>query len=155
MADPSTPFRCPISEPRVMAATDSDRARARSARVSEGDAAPVAVFSSQESLLLGTPWANFAVFCPTWPVCCGRLATLFWDQGCGPPLQEIESRTGPLDTAYLEGETRTSPATARRGYELDLAERLAMIRRGQPNFDGLLLFQCRDCARVYVASCEP
>jgi hypothetical protein len=155
MDDPATPFRCPISEPKVMAATDSDRERARIARVSEGDMAPIAVFSSQESLLLGTPWANFGVFCPTWPVCCNRLATLFWDQGSGPLLQEIESSTGPLDKAYLEGETRTSPATARREYELALAKVLASIRLGHPKFDGILLFQCRACWRVYVASCEP
>ena len=44
MDDPSTSFRCPISEPKVMAATDSDRERARSARVSEAEASPGAAF---------------------------------------------------------------------------------------------------------------
>jgi hypothetical protein len=158
MDDTSSPFRCPISDPRVLVATAADRERAPCARVSQGEAAPVAAFSDQQGLLLGTPWAHFGALSAAWPVCCSRLATLFWDQGWGPPLKDIEFHTGPLDMAYLEGEigeSLRSREEARRELELGFVTTLALIRAERHCGDGIVLFQCRDCWRIFLASCHP
>jgi hypothetical protein len=158
MDHPSPPERPAIDQPMLVVVTDADRERVRSARLSEGEPAPVAAFSDQEALLLATPFAHYGVSCPTWPVCCSRLATLFWDQGAGPSFEEIERETGPLDRAYLEGELRQSSKPleeARRLLEPGYQETLGTIREKRHGGDGILLFQCRACFRVYVASCHP
>ena len=92
-------------------------------------------------------------------MCCGRLATLINHQGDGIPIEQIEAETGPLDHAFLAGDLRSNwgckteeqlTDAIKRGYGEGLSE-----LRAHGVAEGLVIFQCRSCGRVYVGGCHP
>jgi hypothetical protein len=114
----------------------------------------------------GTPWEMERMLDSTpgtgyigsvlWPACCGRLSTLIRESPDAEMLGAVEKETGPLDDALLAAETGASGVlrrehTAYQGW----VETLALIRHGKHFGDGINLFQCRACGRVYGAQSEP
>jgi hypothetical protein len=159
----------PITEPEVIVVTDADRARAPVGRpLSFGPAPEPGTVDELRRRLLSTPrLSNRGTECATWPVCCQRLSTLIWNEGMGPSLAELEA-AGPLDRAYLEEEIRTgwgSPEAVAQGLREGYGPALRALR-SKPGFfallfgavaggDGINVFQCRTCGRLYVGSCHP
>lgn len=119
---------------------------------------PPGRFDELVQLLATTP-PSVGVRHPSWPMCCDRLATLINHQGDGVPLEAIEAETGPLDHAFLVQDLRSNwncrteadLAEAMRG---GYAEPLKSLREDGV-VEGLVIFQCRSCGRVYVGGCHP
>jgi hypothetical protein len=89
-----------------------------------------------------------------WPVCCERLTTLVMDQGGGMALEQLEAAAGPLDDALTDaarGYHQDGPKAAR----VDWAKALDGVRSGRHGGDGLVVFHCRVCGRLYGSWCEP
>lgn len=146
-----------IEHPQVVAVREEDREHARAA-VPRGPAPPPGSLMEHVQLLATTPAAS-GVRAPIWPICCGRLATLVNHQGDGVPLEEIEGETGPLDGGFLMGPTSRHSGgkndaqladVMRRSYHESLSE-----LREHGVAEGLVIFQCRACGRVYVGGCHP
>ena len=96
---------------------------------------------------------------PSWPMCCGRLATLINEQGAGRSLASIEAETGPLDLAYMEMEIwhdwcPRNLKEVEQAWQTGWQEALKPVRECEA-FGGGLLFQCHACGRIYVGSCTP
>lgn len=146
-----------LPEFRLFEATPADRARAGVAPIPEGAPVPPAgTYAQHQALLRSTPPAP-GIQCASWPICCGRLATLIHEQGTGANINEVEAHAGPLDHAYIEedlieGEDKPKviEGLLAAGYSDSLA-----VAREQNGTDGLLLHQCRACGRVYVGACHP
>lgn len=148
-----------IEHPQVASVRDEDRERAPRATVPRGaPVPPPGPLAEQVQRLAATPAAS-GVRAPIWPLCCDRLATLTNHQGDGVPLEVIEDEIGPLDGGFLvetlssNSGGRTGPQLAdamKRGYHESLSE-----LREHGVAEGLVIFQCRACGRVYVGGCHP
>ncbi|MEZ4270279.1 MAG: hypothetical protein R3C68_02215 [Myxococcota bacterium] len=147
-----------IVNPDPIEATDADRSRAPVAPIPEGvQPSPRGTLASLRKLLQSLPGPQ-SIRSAVWPICCGRLGTLISRQGGRKQLAHIESIAGPLDQAYLEreiddwGGPETDTQTLKdKGW----SDVLAGIRRGEHSGQGVNIFQCRGCGRVYVASSGP
>lgn len=145
-----------LPEFRLFEASAADRARARVAPLPEGvSVPPTGTYEQHQALLRSTPPVP-GVLCASWPICCGRLATLIHEQGTGVDINELEAHAGPLDQSYIEAdlvEGEDRPRIIRDILALGYSSDLAIARR-QGGTDGLLLHQCRACGRVYVGACH-
>ena len=151
---------CPIHEPTVMTVSDHDRRRAPALpRGLDEPVPPQANVDEMVLLLLSTPPSFLGLHDPVWPRCCQRPATLVNSQGRGRVLNAIEARAGSLDRAYIEREIREGWGARTREELTDLLDKgfavqlREMRRRGAA--DGVNIFHCRACGKVYVASCHP
>jgi hypothetical protein len=88
-----------------------------------------------------------------------RLATLINHQGDGVELEKIEAETGPLDRAFLIQDLRSN-----WNCRSDADSQMRCVAGTQnPSsscdedgvVEGLVIFQCRSCGRVYVGGCHP
>lgn len=90
-------------------------------------------------------------------MCCGRLATLINQEGHGRTIANIESETGPLDLAFMEMEiwhdwAPLDQAALDSAFASGYGE---LFRELEGSSQGVLIFQCRACGRIYVGSCTP
>lgn len=148
-----------IEHPDLIPVEAEDLDRAPHATVPQGVPVPQpGSFTELVQQLATTPPAS-GVRSPCWPLCCGRLATLINHQGDGLPIEQIEVQTGPLDRAFLVGDLRSNwgcksedelADAMKRGYGESLSE-----LREDGMSEGLVIFQCRACGRVYVGGCHP
>ena len=106
--------------------------------------------------LLATPGSG-SINSAVWPLCCAALAMLIWRQGGRKDLLAIEARCGALDMAFLEGELASWGGSGSNDefQEHGWHDILELMRRGDHSGEGMNIFQCRGCARLYVASCGP
>jgi hypothetical protein len=147
-----------VVQPEIVAATEGDRARVPKAPVPKGaELPPEGTSQQQRDRLLATPGPT-RIRTPVWPMCCERLAVLVAHRPTSVRLGELEAVAGALDQAYLESELASwgSPGADRnallaRGW----GEVLALVRGGQHDGEGLAIYQCRACGRMYVGSCGP
>lgn len=147
-----------IEFPDLIPADAGDLERAPRAEIPPGAPVPPPGRVKELAQLLASTPPSVGVRHPVWPVCCSRLATLINHDGDGVELEKIESETGPLDRAFLAQDLRSNwdcrsdeqlADTMRRGY----GESLEQLREG--GVEGLVIFQCRSCGRVYVGGCHP
>jgi hypothetical protein len=149
-----------LRDPRLYVVTRDDLRRAPSATIDEGAKVPRwATYRANLEELRHLRVRSGGVLDPSWPMCCGRLATLVNQEGEGRSLPGIEAEAGPLDLAFMEIEVwhdwapqdqETVDSAFRTGYR-DLFNHLG---KDGP-LEGLLLFQCRACGRIYIGSCTP
>lgn len=144
----------PISQPILTVVTSADKSRARKAvSVAHGLIPPAGSLDEHEALLDSTRGVGF-IGSVRWPVCCHRLATLIMNCGGGIELGKLEAETGPLDDALLEAHV-SDGRDPRAVVFRDWAEFLRQMRLGRHSGDGINMFQCRQCGRVYGAYSEP
>jgi len=147
----------PIQGPELIPVTPRDQARAPVLPIPKNAPVPPTLdFVSALRALIQTAGPG-QIRTPVWPQCCQRLATLVFRQGKGTPLVTLEAQ-GPLDQAYLEGELSTwggAAADRARLLATGWREVLAMMRAGSHHGQGIHIYQCRACGRVYVASSGP
>jgi len=149
-----------LRDPRLFVVTRDDQRRAPTIVVEEGSKVPSWATYDANLAELGTLRVRSGgVLDPSWPMCCGRLATLINQEGEGRSLLSIEAEGGALDLAFMEMEIwhdwapqdqNAVESAFRTGYE-DLFTQLG---KDGP-LEGVLLFQCRACERIYVGSCTP
>ena len=159
VVDPMPPDFPTVEDFRVIVAGVEDRERApRASLPSEAPSPPRGTIEEHERHLARTP-PSVGIRSPTWPICCDQLTTLVNHQGEGTPLEQIETETGALDHAFLVEDLRqnwnckTGPELAeamRRGY----GESLKCLREDGVA-EGIAVYQCRACGRVYVGGCHP
>lgn len=145
-----------VRNPDVTEVSDDDRRRAP-LMPAHGDCSPEGDRDAQHARLLGTPGAG-SINSPVWPWCCRRLATLVSRHGGGDALARIEAHAGALDRAYLDAELRSwgGPEADIEGYrKLGWSGVLEQMRSGEHSGEGINVFHCRACGRVYVASSGP
>lgn len=147
-----------IEFPDLIPADAGDLERAPRATIPAGVPLPPPGRVTELAGLLASTPPSVGVRHPVWPVCCSRLATLINHDGDGVPLDRIESETGPLDRAFLAQDLRSNwdcrtdeqlADAMSRGY----GESLHALREGA--VEGLVIFQCRSCGRIYVGGCHP
>lgn len=147
-----------VVRPELIAVEDSDRERAPTlARAANERLPPAGALEAQRRRLLQLKGSG-GIHAPVWPVCCERLATLISAQGGKEVLDAIESQAGPLDRAFLDAELRSwggPEADVDAFRRVGWSDVLAGIRRGEHTGQGVNIFHCRACERVYVASCAP
>lgn len=148
-----------IEHPELIPVEAEDLERAPRAPVLQGVPVPQPGSVAELVQQLATTPPASGVRSPSWPMCCGRLATLINHQGDGLPIERIEAQTGPLDRAFFVGDLRSNwncktedelAGARERGY----AENLSALRENG-TVEGLVIFQCRACGRVYVGGCHP
>jgi hypothetical protein len=146
-----------VVRPSVIPVTDDDRDRAPVLPEPRGAVPPAGTVDEQLRRLRDTPGSG-RIHSPVWPYCCERLATLIACQDGGERLAEIEASAGPLDRAFLDGELdgwggpgADRAALERQGWSAVLAG----MRDGTHTGQGIAIYCCRACGRVYVASCAP
>jgi hypothetical protein len=92
---------------------------------------------------------------PTWPWCCERLGTLVEHHLKSEGLAIIEKECGPLEKAYLEREIASWPKDKQNESSTVWTPILQQIRQGRHEGQGVNIFACRLCQRVYLGSCGP
>ena len=110
-----------------------------------------------ENQLLETA-GPFVLRSPCWPICCSQLAVLLSSQGKGISLKDLESENGPLDQAFLENELKTwggPKAKLEEYFSQGWSGILAEIREGAHSGQGINIFRCENCKRLYIGSCSP
>ena len=149
-----------LRDPRLYVVSRDDLRRAPIAAVEIGAKVPPwTTFSANQQQLQELTLDSGGVLDPSWPMCCGRLATLVNQEGYGRSIGSIEAETGSLDLAFMEMEI-WHDWSPRDQEELDLAfatgyEDLFKELGRDDALQGILLFQCRACGRIYVGSCTP
>lgn len=157
-ADPVPPEFPTIASPDLIPADAGDLDRVPRASIPPGVRVPPPGRVDELAQLLASTPPSVGVRHPTWPVCCNRLATLINHDGDGVPLDRIECETGPLEHAFLAQDLRSN-WDCRTDEQLADAmssgygESLRALREGA--VEGLVIFQCRSCGRIYVAACHP
>lgn len=149
-----------LRDPRLYVVSRDDLRRAPIASIELGAKVPPwATFNANQQQLQELTLESGGVLDPSWPMCCGRLATLINQEGHGRSIGSIEAETGPLDLAFMEMEI-WHDWSPRNQEELDAAFAVGyrdlfkeLGRDGA--LQGVLLFQCRACGRIYVGSCTP
>ncbi len=114
---------------------------------------PQGTLLEHEKLLNGTTGGGY-IGMVRWPICDERLTTLLMESGSGIHLADIESQTGPLDQALLEVYTIDTTDTQDIVYR-DWANKLQQMRLRKYGGDGINIFHCRTCGRIYGAYSEP
>ena len=144
----SAPTPC-LDEVTAVVADDKDREAAPVVAVADEEPIPEPAPLDQLQAQLDDPPEGTGLFlhCVTWPVCCERLTTLV-EEGCGDG-----GLAGVLPLAhYLRAEIRAGWGT---GDETKV-ERYAAEPYGKKELqDGVALFHCRACGRVYLGSYHP
>lgn len=150
-----------LREPRLYVVTRDDQRRAPVLSIAEGAKVPKwSTYYENKSHLERLKSPAGCIHLPTWPMCCGRLATLINERGDGRSLESIEAEAGaPLDLAFMEMEiwhdwTPESQESIDEIFRTGYGEMLAELRK-EGMTDSVLIFQCRACGRVYVGSCSP
>jgi len=146
-----------VIHPTLIAVGDEDRRRAPIHRSPGGAVPPAGTIDQQRTRLAQTPGRG-KIHSPVWPYCCERLATVIACQGGRAELAAIEGASGPLDRAYLDGELDTwgGPGADRSAFKAQgWGAVLAGMREGTHSGEGISIYCCRACGRVYVASCAP
>lgn len=146
--------RNPIREPLVVRVSEGDGQRAGRWRIEPEGAAPSSSNLADHEALLETTRGQGYVGQVRWPVCCDRLATLIMSSGTGHDLREIEREAGNLNNALLESHVEDGGGDLPELLQ-DWSTNLAEIRSGRHAGDGVNLFWCRVCGRVYGAYSEP
>lgn len=103
----------------------------------------VAQYQLERIEIPGTTWLRG----PRWPWCCGRLTrivAMHGEDAEGPVLTVIESAVGPLQGGVL-----LEPGLT----DIDAQAELTRARQGKT--DGLVIYHCPECGRVYLGSVEP
>lgn len=148
-----------IEHPDLIPVEPEDLDRASRAAVPENVLVPAPGSHGELLQQLATTPPARGVRSPSWPMCCGRLATLINHQGDGVPIEQVEAETGPLDHAFLLGDLRRNwgckteaqlTEAMNRGYRESLGE-----LRENGVAEALVIFQCRSCGRVFVGGCHP
>jgi hypothetical protein len=144
----------PISEAEPTLVTEDDRRRAGRGLAAPGQAAPAGDLQAHAALLESTPGVGyFAVV--YWPVCCERLTTLISDGGT-LDVVELEREVGSLDHVLTEVHLPPGSSDGERfNSEGAWLRTLAAMRARKLSGDGIALFQCRSCGRVYGAYHHP
>jgi hypothetical protein len=132
--------------------SESDRARAHRLASDAGALPPVGTLAAQERRLSETLGAG-SVQGAHWPLCCDRLTTLVFLHGAGIDGLVLIDRGG------ARGCLLASVAQA-AGQALDEAltgwdALVEQVRRRRHSGEGMALFHCRACGRVYGAYAEP
>jgi hypothetical protein len=145
-------------DPRLYVVTRDDLKRARVATVESGKPIPAwRTFHENLSEIRSLRSSATRILDPSWPMCCGRLATLINEEGSGRSLAAIEAETGKLDLAFMEMEIWHDwiPRNEQEVENVWQTGYRALLEEGRKDnvLGGILLFQCRACGRVYVGSC--
>jgi hypothetical protein len=145
----------PISGALPTRVTDDDRRRAARRPPTAGAPLPVrGTLEQHGALLASTPGLGY-FSTVRWPVCCERLSTLISDGGT-LDLRALERVAGSLDHALTEAHLPPGAADEERfAREGGWTRTLAEMRAGEHGGDGIALFECRACGRVYGAYCHP
>lgn len=149
-----------LRDPRLYIVSRDDLRRAPVGSIETGAEVPAwTTFDVNLRQLQALRLSSGGLLDPSWPMCCGRLATLINQEGYGRSIASIEAETGPLDLAFMEMEIwhdwapqdqRALDAAFAGGYG-ELFQELGR----EDALQGVLLFQCRACGRIYVGSCAP
>ena len=145
-ADLKTPHGGPITDAWPAAVSADDHRRAKVAPVPAGALVPPPGTLGEHATLLDSTTGSGYLRSVRWPVCCDRLTTL------RPCDLELERATGPLDDALTDAHGADGDLDELRGRWRDT---LAQKRAGKHGGDGMELFQCRTCGRVYGATSRP
>lgn len=150
------PPACESSEPgpiynfTLTPVTPDDRQRAKVALIPTNAAVPSeGTLETHECALRSTP-GNGSLSWVRWPICCSRLSTLLSID----TLPELEDQVGPLDECLLEAHALDGPDDRATTFR-DWASTLEQIRQKPHLSDGVCLFQCRNCGRLYGSYCAP
>lgn len=144
----------PINAPRLNIVFENDRQRAPIVAVASNLQIPPEGTLEQHRALLDSTRGGGYIGWVRWPICCRRLCTLIMAGGGRNRLESIEANTGPLDQVLLLDHAADEPGS----WDAILhnwADQLRQIRIGKHGGDGVNLFQCRNCGRVYGAYSEP
>lgn len=157
--DPLPPDFPTIEHPDLIVVTAEDRDRAPLAPIPPDAPLPRPGALEEHVCLLASTPPSVGIHSPIWPVCCDRLTTLVNHQGDGVPIDYLEAQTGSLDLAFLvedlrrnwncRSESELVEAMA-RGY----GEILSFLRE-DGMAEGVAIYHCRSCGRVYVGGCHP
>lgn len=154
----SDPERRALRDPRLYVISRDDLRRAPVASIESGAKVPAwTTFEDNLRQLQALRLSSGGVLDPSWPMCCGRLATLINQEGYGRTIASIEAETGPLDLAFMEMEIWHDWAPLDQD-ALDSAFASGygeLFRELEGSSQGVLVFQCRACGRIYVGSCTP
>ena len=145
----------PISDAWPTPVTGNDRRRAARRNVAEGQPPPPAgTLEEHRARLESTPGLGY-LSSVHWPVCCERLGTLISESG-SLDLELLEREAGSLDRVLTEGHLPPGTSDGERFAREGTWQRtLAKMRAGTHSGDGVALFQCRACGRIYGAYCHP
>lgn len=147
-----------LRDPRLYVVSRDDLRRAPVASIESGARVPAwTTFEDNLRQLQALRLSSGGVLDPSWPMCCGRLATLINQEGHGRTIANIESETGPLDLAFMEMEiwhdwAPLDQAALDSAFASGYSE---LFRELEGSSQGVLIFQCRACGRIYVGSCTP
>lgn len=147
-----------LRDPRLYVVSRDDLRRAPVASIESGARVPAwTTFEDNLRQLQALRLSSGGVLDPSWPMCCGRLATLINQEGHGRTIANIESETGPLDLAFMEMEiwhdwAPLDQAALDSAFASGYGE---LFRELEGSSQGVLIFQCRACGRIYVGSCTP
>ena len=147
-----------VRSPTLTSANGQDHERVPRLSLKPGLPVPPEMKAQPALRALATMTGPSMICQPVWPYCCNRLATLISWQGGAADLTRIEQEAGPLDQAFLAEEFASWGGGAEeqeRFYQAGWSEVLAMMRSGRHSGQGVNIFQCRACGRIYVASCAP
>jgi hypothetical protein len=148
--DPDDEELRPIHERTLTVVSAADRERAPVGAVpADAELPPVRTLDGHEKLLDSTHGGGF-INLVRWPVCCRRLGTLL----SNGELNDIEAEVGPLDNSLIEAAIEDYLPPDRESAFRCWAVELAQVRGGRSGGDGMALFQCRSCGRIYGSSCE-
>lgn len=151
-AGPADAARAIVRDTVVLPASEAERTRAP-VLDARSEAIPPAGGLAQHEEALGRTRGAGRVAGTFWPVCCDRLATLAFHHGAGRSLDSLldsgRLAESLLDAAAAEASLSTAAARA------DWAGLLDRIRSGRHSGEGVSLFRCRSCGRVYGAYSEP
>lgn len=140
-----------VNDCLVIPVSDDDRARAARLGGDGKDLPPAGTVATHEQLLFGTHGAGRVVG-GHWPVCCDRLATLIFIHGAG------EEGNAVIDSGRADGCLLASVAEE-AGQPLadavaDWNTLLKRVREHRHSGEGISLFHCRACGRVYGSYME-
>lgn len=141
-----------VHDALITSVTQDDLKRAPKLEGDFGRLAPTGSLQDHERLLHGTTGPG-RVAGAHWPVCCDRLATLVFIHGAGTDADTLIERgsiggcllASVIDAIGLPREDAMADWGA-------LAER---IRRRKHSGEGVTLFHCRACHRLYGSYSEP
>ena len=143
------PDPMPSVDAAILVVTDAeDRARAPVIEIDNAEPIPASGSGAElEQQLRAPPLANsLLMHCPSWPVCCDRLATLI-----GYDL---------VDDGFVEVLPRAYYVRAESEKWGDGGEDAVMESSFEGGYDGFLpdgvaVYHCRQCGRVYLGSYHP
>lgn len=101
-----------LRDPRLYVVSRDDLRRAPVGSIEAGAKVPAwTTFDVNLQQLQALRLSSGGLLDPSWPMCCGRLATLINQEGYGRSIASIEAETGPLDLAFMEMEIYVGSCT--------------------------------------------